>query len=173
MTPTDAEQTIVADEIEETIAQNVSWYDSGEQGQSGGYYFERSFTNQMLTVGQRYRLDGRLTLSEGGSTYTQCELEGTFVLGQDGNTFSFSDKDQPNRYWTVTVYASSVLVTCPYNYTFGAHIYIYDSPEPYTGLSSVTVEAIPDTYTIPSGTLTITSSGTYDVSGYASVEVNI
>ena len=40
-------------------------------------------------------------------------------------------------------------------------------------LSKVTVNAIPSSYIIPSGTLTITSNGTHDVSTYASVSVNV
>lgn len=43
----------------------------------------------------------------------------------------------------------------------------------YDGLSSVTVEAIPDSYVQPSGTKQITANGTHDVADYASVEVNV
>ena len=41
------------------------------------------------------------------------------------------------------------------------------------GYSEVTVKPIPDNYIIPSGTLEITGNGTYDVSGKASVVVNV
>ena len=41
------------------------------------------------------------------------------------------------------------------------------------GFSSVTVEAIPDDYVIPSGTQQITENGTYDVSGKANAVVNV
>ena len=41
----------------------------------------------------------------------------------------------------------------------------------YVGLSQVTVAAIPDTYIQPSGTITITSSGTHDVKEYANAKV--
>lgn len=43
----------------------------------------------------------------------------------------------------------------------------------YDGLSSVTVNAIPDNYVIPTGTVNITANGTHDVSGKASVNVNV
>ena len=43
----------------------------------------------------------------------------------------------------------------------------------YDGLSGVTVNAIPDNYVIPTGTVNITANGTHDVSGKASVNVNV
>ena len=43
----------------------------------------------------------------------------------------------------------------------------------YDGLSGVTVNAIPDNYVIPTGTVNITANGTHDVSGKASVVVNV
>lgn len=43
----------------------------------------------------------------------------------------------------------------------------------YDGLSEVTVNAIPSSYVIPSGTVNITANGTHDVSGKASVNVNV
>ena len=46
--------------------------------------------------------------------------------------------------------------------------------EGYVGLSKVTVDVpVPAGYIVPEGTLTITAAGTYDVSGYASVVVEI
>ena len=43
----------------------------------------------------------------------------------------------------------------------------------YDGLSSVIVNAIPDNYVIPTGTVNITTNGTHDVSGKASVVVAV
>lgn len=43
----------------------------------------------------------------------------------------------------------------------------------YDGLSGVTVEAIPADYVIPTGTVNITTNGTHDVSGKASVVVAV
>lgn len=43
----------------------------------------------------------------------------------------------------------------------------------YDGLSEVTVNAIPNEYIIPSGTLSISENGTHNVTQYASVNVNI
>ena len=43
----------------------------------------------------------------------------------------------------------------------------------YDGLSGVTVEAIPPNYVIPTGTVNITTNGTHDVSGKASVVVAV
>ena len=47
-------------------------------------------------------------------------------------------------------------------------------PDPgYTGMSQVTVNAIPSSYIVPSGTLSISSNSTYNVKSYASVEVDL
>lgn len=43
----------------------------------------------------------------------------------------------------------------------------------YDGLSKVVVDAIPDTYVQPTGTLDITTNGAYDVKNYESVDVNV
>lgn len=43
----------------------------------------------------------------------------------------------------------------------------------YDGLSEVTVNAIPSSYVIPSGSVDITANGTHNVSGKASVNVNV
>ena len=43
----------------------------------------------------------------------------------------------------------------------------------YTGLGTVTINAIPSEYIIPSGELSVTSNGASDVTNYASISVNV
>lgn len=43
----------------------------------------------------------------------------------------------------------------------------------YDGLNQVTVNAIPDNYIQPSGTLNVTVNGTHDVKSYANISVNV
>lgn len=43
----------------------------------------------------------------------------------------------------------------------------------YDGLSKVVVNKIPDSYVVPSGTRTIEENGTFDVTNYASVSVDV
>ena len=43
----------------------------------------------------------------------------------------------------------------------------------YGALSKVNVEAIPDEYIIPTGTLSVTQNGTHNAESYKSVEVNV
>lgn len=45
--------------------------------------------------------------------------------------------------------------------------------EDYDGLSKVVVNAIPSEYIVPSGELSITQNGTYNVTNYASANVNV
>ena len=50
----------------------------------------------------------------------------------------------------------------------------YATPDAgYDGLSRVTVNPIPSSYIVPSGTKTITTNGTHDVTAYASASVNV
>ena len=52
-------------------------------------------------------------------------------------------------------------------------VQIIKPDEGYNGLSKVTVDKISDDYIIPSGEITITENGTYDVKDKASVDVNV
>lgn len=57
------------------------------------------------------------------------------------------------------------------NSVYYLNLQIYEKG--YDGLSQVTVNAIPSSYIIPSGTYSVTENGTYDIGSYASVDVSV
>lgn len=75
-----------------------------------------------------------------------------------GGTFNTDGTSINNQNKTITPTTSQQVITA-------------DSG--YTGLGTVTVNRIPTSYIVPSGTLSVTSNGTKDVTTYASINVNI
>lgn len=69
--------------------------------------------------------------------------------------------------------ASSALILQTKTVTPSINAQQVSPDEGYYGLSRVNVDAIPSSYIIPTGTLSITRNGTFNVGQYASAEVNV
>ncbi len=107
-----------------------------------------------------------------GTLETQKEEEvGTATITANGSqTFSPTSGKVFSKF-TTTVNVQPKLQTKSATPTKSQQIISSDSS--YDGLSSVTVNAIPDDYIIPSGSQNITANGTYDITGKASVVVDV
>lgn len=88
---------------------------------------------------------------DANGNYNIAAYETVSVSVAGGTTVTLQDK-------TITPSQQSIVVTCDNG---------------YTGLGTVTVMAIPNQYIIPTGIITISSNGTYDVTNAASVEINV
>ena len=83
---------------------------------------------------------------------------GTQRVALKGGTFNTDGTSINNQNKTITPTTSQQVITADTG---------------YTGLGTVTVNRIPTNYIIPTGTLSVTSNGTKDVTSYASINVNI
>lgn len=78
---------------------------------------------------------------------------GTTILGVAGN---------------ITPISATLLVATP-----SSSAQTFNPSSPYNAFNQVTVNAIPSSYIIPTGTSNITDNGTFDISSYASVSVSV
>lgn len=123
-----------------------------------------------------------LTSSNGYTTYYLWTLSDTYTEGKgqllgyvsSNSSSTYPDDGIQDGYYYVKVNSGSsspTLQTKTVTPTTSSQSVTPDSG--YDGLSKVTVNAIPSNYIVPSGTKTITSNGTYDVTSYASATVDI
>lgn len=88
---------------------------------------------------------------------------GTYTASGDVDGYSPITVDVPQK--TIALQEKSVTPT--------QSVQSVTADNGYDGLKKVTVDAIPSSYIVPSGTKAITQNGTHDVKQYASVNVNV
>lgn len=137
---------------------------------TAGYISGGTKTGTAVTVSASELVSGSQTITENGTVnvtnlaqvvVSVPSIVGSVYQDQDGYLVISPDGDGGS----INLQSKTAVPTT------SAQTVVADSG--YDGLSEVTVEAIPSAYIIPSGTLSITSSGTYDVASYASANVNV
>ena len=170
VTPTTSQQSFTAGAESDLIAKR---YINDEGSTSQGLTFSIDLSG--FAVGDTCRITGSLNVLKGGANYDVTDISGSFVWASS-NTYT-------KGVWTLTITASSVSITyagsnsgsicANTNAEDGSRYIGFRKDVVYDGYNPVTVNAIPSQYIIPSGTISISSNGTVDVTNYASANVEV
>lgn len=155
-----------------------------------GFYNNDGLSSQLtadfssFNVGDTLLIIGYLGYLD-GSTFRTTRMEG--VVEWTGNDLNLSASDikytgytQNSSYFTSiqikpNLSSNNIILSISNSPGVGNFLLYrqYQEVENYDGISQVTVEPIPSQYIIPSGVLSITEGGTYDVTSYATASVTV
>lgn len=180
ITPTESQQIITADAGTDTL---ITSFDVTSSTRSKTVNVDLSSFN----VGDICSITGEVVLLDGMSyeiVNTNVSIDKTFTWTGETYIYSVPFTDQSGN-WSISISASQFVISAGYYQstdgikqlvdTSGDYLTkIFKVVQGYSGLSQVTVNAIPSQYIVPTGNKAITANGTgIDVAQYATVSVAV